>query len=79
MMQQLSGTYAGALAQPMQPRYTSPSLESIHLLKHLGAWAEQAPRASSPAASAPASALVASSAAPSFAAILEETMALPRP
>lgn len=74
-MQQLSGMYAGALTQPVQPRYASPSLENIHLLKHLGAWAEEAPRAS---CSAPASALMAPSAAPSFAAILAETMALPR-
>lgn len=78
MMQQLSGTYAGALAQPVQPRYTSPSLESIHLLKHLGAWAEEAPRASNLAAPAPVSALIAANATPSFAAILAETMALPR-
>lgn len=76
-MQQLSGTYAGALAQSMQPRYASPSLESIYLLKHLGAWAEQAPRTSSLAAPAPA--LMTPGAAPSFATILAETMELARP
>lgn len=78
-MQQLSGTYAGALAQPMQPRYASPSLESIHLLKHLGAWAEEEPRTSGPANSTPASAIMTPSATPSFSAILAKTMALPRP